>query len=40
LSPKVLVHGHIHPHGQPVPDRVLGQTRVLNTVGYRILDVP
>lgn len=40
LKPAVLVHGHIHPHGQPVPDRVLGKTRVLNTVGYRILDVP
>jgi hypothetical protein len=40
LKPTVLVHGHIHPHGQPVPDRVLGDTRVLNTVGYRILDMP
>lgn len=40
LKPTVLVHGHIHPHGQPVPDRRLGETRVLNTVGYRILDIP
>ena len=40
LKPALLVHGHIHPHGQPVPDRVLGDTRVLNTVGYRILDMP
>jgi predicted phosphodiesterase len=40
LKPAVLVHGHIHPHGQPVPDRELGETRVLNTVGYRILDMP
>lgn len=40
LTPAVLVHGHIHPHGQPVPDRELGKTRVLNTVGYRILDMP
>lgn len=40
LQPKVFVHGHIHPHGQPVPDRSMGETRVLNTVGYRILDVP
>jgi predicted phosphodiesterase len=40
LKPTVLVHGHIHPHGQPVPDRELGETRVLNTVGYRILDIP
>jgi hypothetical protein len=40
LRPTVFVHGHIHPHGQPVPDRSMGETRVLNTVGYRILDVP
>ncbi len=40
LRPAVLVHGHIHPHGQPVPDRRMGETRVLNTVGYRILEVP
>jgi hypothetical protein len=40
LRPGFLVHGHIHPHGQPVPDRTMGETRVLNTVGYRILEVP
>ncbi|MDQ3789025.1 MAG: metallophosphoesterase [Actinomycetota bacterium] len=40
LQPAVLVHGHIHPYGQPVPDRSMGETRVLNTVGYRILEVP
>jgi Icc-related predicted phosphoesterase len=40
LKPAVLVHGHIHPHGMPVPDRRMGETRVLNTVGYRILDLP
>ncbi|GAA4426927.1 metallophosphoesterase [Actinokineospora soli] len=40
LRPRFLVHGHIHPHGEPVPDRNLGDTRVINTVGYRILDIP
>ncbi|EWC61203.1 putative phosphoesterase [Actinokineospora spheciospongiae] len=40
LRPGLLVHGHIHPHGEPVPDRDLGGTRVVNTVGYRILDIP
>ena len=40
LQPAFLIHGHIHPHGQPVPDRKMGETRVLNTVGYRILDMP
>jgi hypothetical protein len=40
MRPRLLLHGHIHPHGQPVPDRELGKTRVVNTVGYRILDLP
>jgi calcineurin-like phosphoesterase family protein len=39
LRPALLVHGHIHPHGQPVPDRLLGHTRVVNAVGYRILEL-
>jgi hypothetical protein len=37
LQPRLLVHGHIHPYGQPVPDRQLGQTTVVNVVGHRIL---
>jgi hypothetical protein len=40
MRPRLLLHGHIHPHGQPIPDRELGKTRVVNTVGYRILDIP
>ncbi|MGH3877120.1 MAG: metallophosphoesterase family protein [Actinophytocola sp.] len=40
LRPNLMLHGHIHPHGQPVPDREIGKTRIVNTVGYRILDVP
>ncbi|WP_156753823.1 metallophosphoesterase family protein [Actinokineospora pegani] len=40
LRPGLLVHGHIHPHGEAVPDRDMGGTRVVNTVGYRILDIP
>ncbi|ASO18556.1 calcineurin-like phosphoesterase family protein [Actinoalloteichus hoggarensis] len=40
LRPRLLVHGHIHPFGEPVPDRELHGTRVVNAVGCRILDVP
>jgi predicted phosphodiesterase len=40
MRPRLLLHGHIHPHGQPTPDRALGKTRVVNTVGYRILELP
>lgn len=39
LRPQVLVHGHIHPHGFPGPDLYLSGTRVLNTVGYTLMDV-
>jgi hypothetical protein len=40
LRPTLLVHGHIHPHGGQVPDRRLDETQVINTVGFRILDIP
>ncbi len=40
LRPKWLLHGHIHPHGEPVPDRVLGGTRIRNVVGHRIMELP
>lgn len=38
LRPKWLLHGHIHPHGEPVPDRVVGGTTVRNVVGHRIME--
>ena len=34
----LLTHEHIHPDGQPVPDRFLGGVRVVNVVGRRILE--
>ncbi|APU18980.1 hypothetical protein UA75_04755 [Actinoalloteichus sp. GBA129-24] len=40
LRPGLLIHGHIHPFGEPVGDRELHGTRVVNAVGYRMLDVP
>lgn len=39
LRPRRLLHGHIHPYGHPVPDRMLGGTRVVNVVGYQVLEV-
>jgi calcineurin-like phosphoesterase family protein len=39
LNPSLLLHGHIHPHGEPVPDRWLGATRIVNVVGYQVLDI-
>ena len=39
LSPKLLVHGHIHPYGEARPDRTLGRTTVVNVVPFRLLEV-
>jgi calcineurin-like phosphoesterase family protein len=38
LRPKWLLHGHIHPHGQPVPDRTAGETRLRNVVGHQVME--
>ena len=38
LRPRLLVHGHLHPYQRPVTDRELGSTKVINAVGYRILE--
>lgn len=39
LSPKLLVHGHIHPYGEGKPNRRLGTTTVVNAVPFRLLEV-
>ncbi|MFB9433247.1 metallophosphoesterase family protein [Streptoalloteichus tenebrarius] len=39
LRPRVLVHGHVHPHGHPAPDRAARGTLVLNVVGHRVLEI-
>ena len=38
LRPPWLLHGHIHPHGERVPDRVAGATRLRNVVGHQIME--
>lgn len=39
LAPSVLVHGHIHPYGTAQPDRSVGDTRVVNAVPSRVIDL-
>ncbi len=39
LRPTWHLHGHIHPYGQPRPDRTLGRTTIRNVVPYRVFDV-
>ena len=39
LEPKLMLHGHIHPHGKPRPDRSVGRTRIVNVIPYRLLEI-
>ncbi|HSS61208.1 MAG TPA: metallophosphoesterase [Candidatus Limnocylindrales bacterium] len=39
LRPAVALHGHIHPYGRVVPERLLGSTRVVNVVPWRVIEV-
>jgi Icc-related predicted phosphoesterase len=39
LRPALLLHGHIHPYGVPKPDRHLGDTRVVNVVPFKVIEV-
>ena len=39
LRPRFLLHGHIHPYGIERPDRMLGDTRVVNVVPFRTIEL-
>lgn len=39
LAPTWHLHGHIHPFGQPQPDRTIGRTTIRNVVPYRLMDI-
>jgi Icc-related predicted phosphoesterase len=39
LEPRFLIHGHIHPYGQPTGDRVIGGTTVVNAIPHRVIDL-
>lgn len=39
IRPRWLLHGHVHPYGEAVPDRPLGDTTVRNVVGSGIVDI-
>lgn len=40
LRPRWHLHGHVHPYGQPRPDRRVGGTTVRNVIPSRVIDVP
>jgi Icc-related predicted phosphoesterase len=39
LQPALLLHGHVHPHGSPVPPHQLGRTVVRNVVGWHVFEL-
>ena len=39
FQPRLLIHGHIHPYGRRPSEAKLGETRVVNAVPYRVLDL-
>lgn len=39
LQPTYHLHGHIHPYGQPRPDRAVGRTTVRNVVPYAVVEI-
>ena len=39
LRPALAVHGHVHPYGRPVPERIVGTTRVVNVVPSRLIEL-
>lgn len=41
MRPRYLLHGHIHPYGRQIPrEALLGETRVINVVGHRMIEIP
>jgi len=39
LQPTWHLHGHIHPYGQPKPDRQVGPTTLRNVIPWTVIDI-
>ncbi len=39
LQPRLMLHGHIHPHGFAKPDRRLGGTTIVNVIPHKVLEL-
>ncbi len=39
MQPRLQLHGHIHPHGRTMPDRIVGSTTIRNIIPFRVLDL-
>lgn len=39
FQPLLAVHGHVHPYGRVTPERRLGNTRIVNVVPSRVIEI-
>jgi Icc-related predicted phosphoesterase len=39
VQPRLMLHGHIHPHGFEKPDRMLGSTRIINVIPHKVVEL-
>ncbi len=39
ISPRLMIHGHVHPYGRVVPTLSMNGTNVVNVVGHRVLEL-
>jgi len=39
FKPALAVHGHVHPYGRVIPERLIGTTRVVNVVPWSLIDL-
>ena len=39
LEPEVVLHGHVHPQGVENSDRTIGNSRLVNVIPYKVIEV-
>lgn len=39
LTPRLLIHGHVHPYGRTPPERKLAGTQIINAVPSRLIEL-
>lgn len=39
VRPRLLLHGHVHPYGLEQPDRFIDDTRVINVVPFKVIEI-
>jgi calcineurin-like phosphoesterase family protein len=39
LTPRLHIHGHVHPYGRVAPRRRVGSTLVINVVGHTVIEI-